>query len=78
MEEINVKIVHNSDYYQHKVQYKVKCLKHQKDAILTVFFRSIQLCKTDIQLTPIESGMKCSLWEEDNYHCIECPHKPKT
>ena len=70
-----MKMEHNSDYGKHEEQYIVKCSKFKKEAILTVFFRSTQLCKTDIQLTPIESGMKCSLWEENNCFCIECPHK---
>ena len=70
-------IVRNSDCYKPKEQYNVKCSKYKKEATLTVFYRSVQLCKTDIQLTPIELGMKCSLWEENNSSCIECPHKLK-
>ena len=43
-----MKIAHNSDYYQHKEQYNVKCSKYNKDATITVFYRSVQMCKTDI------------------------------
>lgn len=51
-----MKIVRNSDYYQPKEQYNVKCSKYNKDATITIFYRSVQMCKTDIQLTPVESG----------------------
>ena len=72
-----MKIVRNADYYQPKEQYNVKCSKYKKDAIITIFYRSVQLCKTDSQLTPSESGRKCSLWEENHSICPECPHLPK-
>lgn len=55
----------------------MKCLKYKKDATITIFYRSMQLCKTDIQLTPIESGWKCNLWEDDIFPCIECPYLQK-
>lgn len=48
-----MEIARNADYYQHKEQYIVKCSKYNKDATLTIFYRSVQMCKTDIQLTPI-------------------------
>lgn len=69
-----MKIVHNQDYYHPKEQYNVKCLKYNKDAIITIFYRSVKMCKTDIQLTPVESGRKCSLWDENNPICPECPY----
>lgn len=72
-----MKIVRNSDYYQHKEQYSAKCSKYNKDATITIFYRSVQMCKTDIQLTPIELGRKCSLCEENNSICPECPHFKK-
>ena len=72
-----MKIAHNSDYYQHKEQYNVKCSKYNKDATITVFYRSVQMCKTDIQLSPIESGGKCSLWDENIPICPECPQLKK-
>lgn len=37
-----MKIVRNSDYYQSKEQYNVKCSKYNKDATITFF---IVLCK---------------------------------
>lgn len=72
-----MKIEHNSDYYRNKEQYIVKCLKYNKNATLTIYYRSFQVCKTDIQLTPIESGRNCSLWEENNSTCPECPYFQK-
>lgn len=72
-----MKIVRNSDYYQPKEQYRVKCSKYNKDATINIFYRSVQMCKTDIQLTPVESGRKCSLWDENNPVCPECPHLKK-
>lgn len=73
-----MKIVHNSDYYKHTEQYDVKCLKHKKDATITVFYDHKKLCKTDIQLTPVEVGWKCSICEENNtFRCIECPYRQK-
>lgn len=38
---------------------------------------SVQMYKTDIQLTSVESGRKCSLWEENKPVCPECPHLKK-
>lgn len=72
-----MKIVRNSDYYHPKEQYNVKCSKYNKDATITVFYRSVQMCKTDIQLTPVESGRKCSLWDENKSVCLECPYLKK-
>ena len=72
-----MKIVRNSDYYQSKEQYNVKCSKYNKDTTITIFYRSVQMCKTDIQFTPIESGIKCSLWDENIPICPECPHLKK-
>ena len=72
-----MKIVRNSDYYQHKEEYSVRCLKYKQDATLTIFYSSVQMCKSDIQLTPIELGRKCSLWEENKFTCIECPYLQK-
>lgn len=72
-----MKIARNADYYKPKEQYSVKCSKYKRDATITIFHRSTQMCKTDIQLTPIESGLKCSLWEENHSICIECPHLMK-
>lgn len=67
----------NSDYYQPKKQYNVKCSKYNKNATITIFYRSVQMCKTDIQLTPVELGRKCSLWSENTLVCPECPHLKK-
>ena len=72
-----MKIARNSYYYQYKEQYNVKCSKYNKDTTLTIFYRFVQMCKTDIQLTPVELGRKCSLWEENNPICQECPHLKK-
>ena len=72
-----MKIVHNTNYYNPNEEYPVKCLKYKKDATVTIFYRSTQLCKTDIQLTPIKSRWKCSLWENDIFPCIECPYLQK-
>jgi len=72
-----MEIVRNKKYYNPKEEYPVKCLKYKKDATITEFYRSTQLCKTDIDLTPIKSGWKCSLWENNNFRCIECPHIQK-
>lgn len=69
-----MKIVRNSDYYQPKEQYNVKCSKYNKNATITIYYHSVQMCKTDIQLTPIESGRKCSLRDENNLVCPECPY----
>lgn len=69
-----MKVMHNSNYYHPKELYTVNCQKCNKRATITVFYRSTKLCKTDIQLTPIKSGMDCSLWEEQGYQCIECPY----
>lgn len=72
-----MKIVRNLDYYQPKEQYNVKCLKHNKNATITIFYRSAQVCKTDIKLTPIELGRKCSLWDENNPVYPDCPYLKK-
>ena len=48
--------------------------KYKKDAMVTIFYRSTQLCKTDIQFTPIKSGWKCSLWGNNICPCVECPY----
>ena len=72
-----MKLIHNSDFYQSKKEFHVMCAKYQKDATLTVFYKHRKLCKTDIQLTPVELGMQCSLWDGNNSRCIECPHKLK-
>lgn len=72
-----MKIVRNSDYYQPKKQYSVKCLKYKKDATITIVYHSKQLSKTDIQLEPVVLGRKCSLWEENNSICPECPYLSK-
>ncbi len=69
-----MKITHNSDYYQRMEQYSVRCPKYNKEATITVFYRSTKLCRTDIQLTPIVSGRKCSLWDENHPICPDCPH----
>lgn len=72
-----MKIVRHSNYYQAKEQYNVKCSNYDKDATITIFYRFVQMCKTDISLTPIESGRKCSLWDESTPVCPECPHLKK-
>ena len=69
-----MKIVRNSDYYQPKEQYNVKCSKYNKDAAITIFYRSVEMCKTDIQLTAVELGIKCSLWDENKPACPQCLH----
>lgn len=72
-----MKIERNTNNCNPKEEYPVKCLKYEKDATITVFYRSTQLCKTDRQLTPIESGWKCSLWGDNIFPCIECPYLRK-
>ena len=64
--------IRNSDYLNPQKQYTVKCPKYSKDATVTICYRATQICKTDIQPTPIKLGMKCSLWDEQSSVCPEC------
>ena len=68
-----MKEVRNSNYYYPKEQYIKRCPKYNKEATITIYYRATQLHKTDIQLTPIELGRKCSLWNENKDMCLECP-----
>ena len=65
--------IRNSDYLNPKEQYNIKCPKYNQDATITVFYRTTQNCKKDIQPTPIKSGMRCNLWDEKGSVCPECP-----
>lgn len=71
------KPIHNADYLNPKEQYIKKCPKYNKDATITFYYRNTQVCKTDIQATPVKTGMKCSLWDEKGAICPECPAMQK-
>ena len=51
------------------------CDAIKTDNLISIFSRR-QVCKTDLQKTPIYSGYKCSLYEKPDTkfsECIECP-----
>jgi len=53
-----------------------KCPATGEDVCVTSIFSRRQVCKTDLQKTPIYSGYKCSLYEKPDTkfsECIECP-----
>lgn len=72
-----MQIIHNPNYYHPKKEYFVKCAKFHKEAKITVYYHAVQQCRTDNQLTQNEVGRKCTLWEENGYMCLDCPHLPK-
>lgn len=41
-----MKIVRNLDYYQPKEHYNMKCSKYRKDTTITIFYHSVQMCKS--------------------------------
>ena len=69
--------IRNSDYLKPKEQYIIKCPKYNKDATITIYYRATKISKKDIQPTRIESGWKCSLWDENNPICPVCSRMPK-
>lgn len=71
------KPIRNSNYVNPREEYIIKCPKYNKDATITFFYRTTQISKSDIQPTPIKSGMKCSLWDEKGSICPDCSAMPK-
>lgn len=70
------KVLNSSETKSCEEQVFGKCPVNGEDVCVTSIFNRRQICKTDLQKTPIYSGYKCNLYEKSDTgfpECIECP-----